>query len=144
MKKQNSNSLKAVSKLSGMFMKTGKCSAQRLSKVSESAVPNWRITLRRNRDRIRLPQRVTLQKIETCNAQRLSKVSEWERARKARKVESWESGNLETCYAQGLSKVSEWIMKTERRCAQRLSKVSESGAKRLDALEIFNIFFNNF
>ncbi|MFA6103470.1 MAG: hypothetical protein WC721_14860 [Victivallaceae bacterium] len=44
------------------------------------------------------------------------------RERKARKVESWESGNLETCYAQGLS------------------KVSESEAKKLDALEIFNIF----
>ena len=35
MKRQNSNSLKTVSKLSGMFMNTEKCRVQRVSKVSE-------------------------------------------------------------------------------------------------------------
>jgi hypothetical protein len=42
-----------------------------------AVVQNGRVTLRRNRDRIRLPQRTTLQKIEMRYAQRLSKVSGW-------------------------------------------------------------------
>ena len=42
-----------------------------------AVVQNGRVTLRRNRDRIRLPQRTTLQKIEMRYVQRLSKVSGW-------------------------------------------------------------------
>ncbi len=90
MKRQNSNSLKTVSKLSGMFMNTEKCRVQRVSKVSE-----WLLETKKRislclcvfvREMVLSVLRRDVQNGESPQLRELKA----RKARKARKVESWE------------------------------------------------------